>query len=215
MPEFKQLIEGYHRFRDDAYPSQKVRYDALSSSGQSPSVMIISCCDSRVDPATVFDTEPGQAFVVRNVANLVPPFEQSSGLHGVSAAIEFAILGLKVKHIVVMGHGMCGGCRAALTQEMHGNQPGEGGFIADWISLLDDARQPIAEALGTQGREAERAMEHAAVKVSLSNLRSFPCVRRNERDGSLKLHGSYFSISDGQLHILDEATGSFAPAERT
>jgi len=115
MPEFKSLLEGYQRFRSDAYRHQKARYDALASEGQSPPVMIISCCDSRVDPATIFDTVPGQVFALRNVANLVPPFETGGGLHGASAAIEFGVLGLEVKHIVVLGHGQCGGIKAALS----------------------------------------------------------------------------------------------------
>jgi carbonic anhydrase len=116
-----------------------------------------------------------------------------------------------VKEIVVMGHGMCGGCRAALTQELHEKEPGEGGFIAHWIKLLDDARAPIAEKLGTTGRTAERAMEMAGVMVSLANLRTFPCIRRKERDGQLKLRGAYFAISDGVLHLLDEASSTFEP----
>jgi len=112
----------------------------------------------------------------------------------------------------VMGHGMCGGCKAALTQELHGSSPGEGGFIADWMGLLDEARDPIAARLGTEGREAERAMEQAGVKVSLHNLRSFPCIREAEREGTLRLRGAFFAISDGVLHLLDEASGEFHPA---
>jgi carbonic anhydrase len=107
---------------------------------------------------------------------------------------------------------MCGGCQAALTQQLHGNEPGEGGFVATWIDMLDDVREPIAETLGTTGREAERAMEMAAVKVSLANLRTFPCDREKERSGHLTLRGAYFAISDGVLHLLDEKTGQFKPA---
>ena len=179
--------------------------------GQQPEVMIIACSDSRVDPAQIFDVDPGEIFVVRNVAALVPPFETNPGHHGVSAALEFATQVIKVKEIIVMGHGMCGGCRAALTQELQGAPPGEGGFIADWIGLLDEARDPIAARLGTSGREAERAMEQAGVKVSLANLRTFPCIRRQEREGMLKLRGAFFAIADGVLHLLDEGTGNFEP----
>jgi carbonic anhydrase len=150
---------------------------------------------------------------VRNIAALVPPFETSPGLHGVSAALEFAVQVLEVKEIVVMGHGMCGGCKAALTQDLHGAAPGEGGFIADWIGLLDDVRGPIAAEYGTTGRTAERAMELAGVRVSLANLRTFPCIRRKEREGKLKLRGAFFAISDGLLHVMDEATGEFAPID--
>jgi carbonic anhydrase len=175
-------------------------------------VMVIACSDSRVDPAQIFDVDPGEIFVLRNVAAMVPPFETTPGHHGVSAALEFAVQFLKVKQIVVLGHGMCGGCRAALTQEMHGTEPGEGGFIADWIGLLDEARTPIAAKLGTEGRVAERAMEQAGVKVSLANLRTFPCIRRKERSGELSLTGAFFAISDGVLHLLDEASDEFHPA---
>ena len=174
--------------------------------------MVIACADSRTDPALVFDADPGEIFVVRNIAAMVPPFETNPGHHGVSAALEFAVQVLKVREIVVMGHGMCGGCKAALTQELHGTEPGQGGFIADWISMLDEAREPIAAELGTEGREAERAMEHAAVKVSLQNLRTFPCVQELEERGKLRLRGAFFAISEGVLHLLDEETGEFAPA---
>lgn len=213
MPEFATLLEGYRRFRTGAYPLQKARFDRLSHEGQSPKLMVIACSDSRVDPAQIFDVDPGEIFVVRNVAALVPPFETSPGHHGVSAALEFAVQFLEVRQIVVMGHGACGGCNAALTREMHGAEPGEGGFIADWIGMLDEAREPVANRHGTTGTEAQRAMELAAVKVSLANLRTFPCVRKKEREGSLKLRGAYFAIADGLLHVLDESTGTFAPVD--
>ncbi len=211
-PEFNQLVGGYRRFRHSSWTPHRERWQQLRE-GQQPQVMIIACSDSRVDPSQIFDVDPGQIFVVRNVAALVPPFETTPGHHGVSAALEFAVQVLEVKEIVVMGHGMCGGCRAALTQDLHGAAPGEGGFIADWIGLLDEAREPIAARHGTSGRSAERAMEEAGVKVSLTNLRTFPCIRSKERDGKLNLRGAFFAISDGILHVLDEATGEFAPVE--
>ena len=211
MKCFDEMVAGYRRFRSGDWQRQHERWDQLKE-GQSPQVMIIACSDSRVDPSQIFDVSPGELFVVRNVAALVPPFETSPGRHGVSAALEFAVQFLKVREIVVMGHGMCGGCQAALTQDLHGNEMGEGGFVANWIDMLDEAREPIAHRHGTQGRMAERAMEQAAVKVSLANLRSFPCVREKEADGSLSLHGAYFAISDGILHLLDETSGDFAPA---
>lgn len=209
MPEFAKLLEGYRRFRANAYALQKERFDRLAHDGQHAKLMIIACSDSRVDPAQIFNIDPGEVFVVRNVAALVPPFETTPGHHGVSAALEFAVQVLEVRQIIVMGHGMCGGCRVALTQELHGAEPGEGGFIADWIAMLDEARAPIAASLGTTGRVAERAMEEAGVKVSLANLRTFPSIRRKEREGTLKLRGAFFAISDGVLHVLDEATGKF------
>jgi len=209
-PQLARLIEGYHRFRATGLDTKRERWQTLSE-GQQPEVMVIACSDSRVDPSQIFDVDPGEIFVVRNVAALVPPFETNPGLHGVSAALEFAVQVLKVKEILVMGHGKCGGCKAALTQELHGAEPGEGGFIANWIGLLDEARGPIAASLGTEGRDAERAMEHAGVRVSLQNLRTFPCVRRKERSGELKLRGAFFAIADGALHVLDEDTGEFHP----
>lgn len=210
--ELASLIEGYRRFRANGWNPRRERWAALGE-GQHPQIMVIACSDSRVDPAQVFDVDPGEIFVVRNVAAMVPPFETSPGLHGVSAALEFAVQVLKIKEVVVLGHGMCGGCKAALTQELHGAEPGKGGFIADWISLLDEAREPIAKAMGTKGRDAERAMEQAGVKVSLANLRSFPCVAEKEATGSLRLRGAFFAISDGLLHLLDEDTGKFEPVE--
>ncbi len=209
-PEFARLVDGYRRFRETGWNRNRERWRTLSE-GQQPDVMVIACADSRVDPSQIFDMDPGRIFVVRNIAALVPPFETTPGRHGVSAALEFAVQVLQVKEIVVMGHGLCGGCKAALTQELHGNDPGEGGFISNWIALLDEAREPIAARLGTTGRDAERAMEQAAVRVSLDNLRTFPCIRRKERDGALKLRGAFFAISDGVLHVLDEANGEFSP----
>jgi carbonic anhydrase len=204
------LLDGYRRFRDGGWTLNRERWTRLRE-GQQPQAMIIACSDSRVDPSQIFDVDPGEMFVVRNVAALVPPFETSPGHHGVSAALEFAVQVLKVKEIVVMGHGMCGGCKAALTQELHGAEPGEGGFIADWISLLDEARKPVADEFGTKGRPAERQMEQAAVRVSLDNLMTFPCIRRKVRDGELKLRGAFFAISDGVLHLMDDSTGQFEP----
>ncbi len=212
MPEFAELLRGYRRFRKEGYPRQKARYDELVTAGQHPKLMIIGCSDSRVDPAQIFDVDPGEIFVVRNVAALVPPFEVTPGQHGVSAALEFAVNFLKVRQIVVMGHGRCGGCQAALTREMHGRPPGEGGFVGNWVSLLDKAREPIARELGTTSREAEREMELAAVRVSLDNLRTFPAVREREEAGHVVLRGAYFAIADGILHVLDQETGEFGPA---
>lgn len=211
-PQLSHLIAGYQRFRDQAWTENRARWAQLRE-GQQPEVLIIACSDSRVDPAQIFDVDPGEAFVVRNVAAMVPPFETAPGYHGVSAALEFAVQVLKVKEIMVMGHGKCGGCRAALTRELHGTEPGEGGFIANWISMLDDVRDPIVERYGTTGREAERAMELAGVRVSLANLRTFPCIRRGERDGSLRLRGAFFAIADGLLHLMDDVTGEFAPVD--
>jgi carbonic anhydrase len=211
-PQLDRLIAGYRRFRENAWTPNRGRWADLRE-GQQPEIMVIACSDSRVDPSQIFDVDPGEMFVVRNVAAMVPPFETTPGHHGVSAALEFAVQVLKVREIVVIGHGMCGGCKAALTQELHGTEPGEGGFVADWIALLDEAREPIARELGTEGRVAERAMEQAGVRVSLANLRTFPCIQRKEASGELKLRGAFFAISDGVLHVLDEADGHFHPVD--
>jgi carbonic anhydrase len=212
MTDFNDMLAGYRRFRETGWAQQRERWDELSE-GQSPRVMVIACSDSRVDPTQIFDTSPGEIFVVRNVAALVPPFETTPGHHGVSAALEFAVQVLKVGEILVMGHGKCGGCKAALSQELKDAPPGEGGFIANWIDLLDGARDKVVARYGEDyGPDASRAMEQEGVKVSLDNLRTFPCVRSKERDGSLKLVGAFFAIADGQLHVLNEDTGDFSPA---
>lgn len=205
MPEFRFLLDGYRRFRDTSYRTQRDRWETLAS-GQEPPVMIVACCDSRVDPATIFDTEPGQAFIVRNVANIVPPFDTDGGPHGVSAAIEFAVQALQVRHIVVMGHGACGGVKAALERrdETHRHES----FIADWIALLADARDRV---VARDPEDPQLELEFEGVKTSLRNLRSFPYVAEREASGSLKLHGCHFSIAEGRLYLLDEYRGEFTP----
>jgi carbonic anhydrase len=206
VPEFTALVEGYHRFRSESYLKQKIRYDELASDGQAPPIMIISCCDSRVDPATVFDTVPGQVFALRNVANLVPPYELGGGLHGVSAAIEFGVLGLEVRHIVVLGHAQCGGIKASLSgSDLVKNGPS---FVDKWMGLISDARDRI---LATDTDDPHHDLELETVKVSLANLRSFPFIAERERAGLLKLHGAYFGIAEGRLSVLDEQTGAFEP----
>jgi carbonic anhydrase len=203
-PQLDRLVAGYRRFRESGWNPNRERWATLRD-GQEPEIMVIACSDQ------IFDVDPGEIFVVRNVAAMVPPFETAPGHHGVSAALEFAVQVLKVREIVVMGHGMCGGCKAALTQDLKGAEPGEGGFIADWISLLDEAREPVAAKYGTTGRAAERAMELAGVKVSIANLTTFPLVRRAIASGQLRLTGAFFAISDGVLHVLDESDGEFHP----
>jgi carbonic anhydrase len=201
MSEFQVLLRGYERFRAGRYDSERRRWETLAN-GQSPPVMIIACCDSRVDPATIFDTEPGQAFILRNVANLVPPFEQGSGVHGVSAALEFGVTHLNVRHIVVMGHGACGGCAAALGG--HGDP--DRTFIDRWIALLD----PAVERVRASGAaDPQLALELEGVRTSLTNLRSFPFVAEREAAGDLELHGCHFAIASGRLWELDQGSGLF------
>lgn len=206
MPEFNALVEGYHRFRSESYLKQKTRYDELASDGQAPPIMVISCCDSRVDPATVFDTVPGQVFALRNVANLVPPYELGGGLHGVSAAIEFGVLGLEVRHIVVLGHAQCGGIKASLSgSDLGVNGPS---FVDKWMGLISEARDQV---LSTGTDDPQHDLELETVKVSIANLRSFPFIAEREQSGILKLHGAYFGIAEGRLHVLDEEAGVFEP----
>ena len=185
------------------------RWDELKD-GQSPKVMVIACSDSRVDPSQIFDTSPGEIFVVRNVANLVPPYEVGGGYHGVSAALEFAVTQLEVPEVLVMGHASCGGCKAALTHGFEDAKAGEGKFISDWVGMLDAARERVIAKHG-DGPDASREMEHEAVRVSLNNLRTFPFVAKREAQGTLKLRGAYFAIADGVLHVMDD-DGVFAPA---
>ncbi|AXJ97135.1 MULTISPECIES: carbonic anhydrase [unclassified Sphingomonas] len=209
MTDFADMIDGYRRFRATGWAQQRERWDELKD-GQSPKVMVIACSDSRVDPSQIFDVSPGEIFVVRNVANLVPPYETGGGRHGVSAALEFAVTQLQVPEVVVMGHASCGGCAAALSGAFEGHQPGEGGFIAHWVDLLDEARDKVRAEHG-DGPEAKRELEHEAVRVSLANLRTFPFVTEREAAGTLRLRGAYFAIADGVLHVMDD-DGAFAPA---
>jgi carbonic anhydrase len=196
MDDFNILIDGYHRFRVGDYAHQRSRWASLAE-GQDPSIMIIACSDSRVDPTTIFDTKPGQLFVIRNVANLVPQYESDSGRHGVSAALEFAVEHLKVKHIVVMGHAQCGGIKAALAP----HTLREGSFISRWMTLVDAPRQHVMMALELE----------PAIKQSIENLRSFDFVASAEAEGHLSLHGAYFGIKDGALQLLDPKEGHFLP----
>jgi carbonic anhydrase len=209
MPQthFAELIDGYHRFRTSDLHRQHDRWEQLRGK-QEPKVMVIACSDSRVEPAQIFDTLPGEIFVVRNVAALVPPFETGGGLHGVSAALEFAVTKLNVEEIVILGHGACGGCAAALSGVFKDAEPGEGGFVRDWVSILDDARDKVKAKCG-DAPEASREMEYEAVRTSVANLDTFPFVRAAKEAGKLKVQGSYFSIFDGELHVMDE-NGEFS-----
>jgi carbonic anhydrase len=210
MPYLSQLIEGYRRFRENDWPRERERWAELAE-GQSPKVMILACADSRSDPAQIFDARPGEMFVVRNIAALAPPYETSRGYHGVSSALEFAVTQLKVSEILVMGHGLCGGCAAALTGQFDDTQPGEGHFIADWVGMLSAARDQVRARHGELDRSAFLEMEREAVKVSLANLRTFPWIAEREQSRTLKLHGAHFSIAEGRLYVLDEAESEFRP----
>jgi carbonic anhydrase len=211
MPHLERLIEGYRRFRESDWAHERERWSEMAE-GQSPKVMILSCADSRVDPAQIFDAKPGEMFVVRNIAALAPPYETSRGFHGVSAALEFAVSQLEVGEIVVMGHGLCGGCAAALTGQFEDTPPGEGHFIADWVRMLNGARDRVRARHPQLDRDAFLDMEREAVRVSIANLRTFPWIAEREADGRLKVHGAHFSIAEGRLYVLDEAEEHFRPA---
>jgi carbonic anhydrase len=201
----QRLTEGYRAFLDERFPREKNRFEALAEKGQSPEVMVIGCCDSRVSPEVIFDASPGELFVVRNVANLVPPFETQGKYHGVSAALEFAALNLRVKHIVVMGHSGCGGIRASLDHEAL--RQTEAAFVTNWMSMLDGARERVLAANpGGDPAVLRRALEREGIKTSLDNLRTFPCIQALEAKGRVKLHGTYFDIAEGSLSVLDPAT---------
>ncbi len=210
MTRFTDLVDGYRRFRATDWPIERERWSELAE-GQSPRVMVLTCADSRVDPAHIFDARPGEMFVVRNIAALAPPFETAPGYHGVSAALEFAVTQLEVEEILVLGHGLCGGCAAALTGQFDGADPGEGQFIASWVSMLNGARDAVRRQHPKLDASAFLEMELEGVKVSLANLRTFPWIAQRERDGRLTLHGAHFSISEGRLYVLDEAEGRFRP----
>ena len=210
MPYLTQLIEGYRRFRETDWARERERWSELSE-GQNPRVMVLSCADSRVDPSHIFDARPGEMFVVRNIAGLAPPYETSPGHHGVSAALEFAVTQIKVGEILVMGHGLCGGCAAALTGQFDNSEHGEGHFIADWVGMLGEASANVRARHSELDQDAFLDMEREAVKVSLANLRTFPWIAEREQAGELKLHGAHFAIGEGRLYVLDEAEGEFRP----
>ena len=210
MAQLEEMIRGYRRFRENGWARERERWSELAE-GQSPKVMVLACSDSRTDPTQIFDARPGQMFVVRNVANLAPPFETSHGYHGVSAALEFAVTQLEVEEVLVLGHGSCGGCAAALTGQFDHADHGEGHFIAAWVDMLKTAATTIRSGHAALDEAAFLAMEHEAVKVSLANLRTFPWVIEREAAGRLTLHGGHFSIAEGRLYLLDEAEDAFRP----
>ena len=204
------LIEGYRRFRTGPYQAQRRRYDALAVRGQHPQAMVIACCDSRVDPTIVFDAAPGELFVLRHIAALVPPCERDGKHHSASAAIEYAVTQLSIPNIVVFGHGRCGGVEASLSGRFDEAPECEGGFIHHWMDVIRPARDGVrAVAAAHPDVDAQRALELASIRVSLDNLRSFPFVAEREAAGGLRLHGAYFDIADGELRLLDPAGDRF------
>ncbi len=206
-----KLLGGHERFRTTRLNSERERYEELAETGQKPDTMVIACCDSRSSPETIFDAAPGEMFVVRNVANIMPPYEQDGEYHGTSAALEFAVQELRVKHIVVMGHGRCGGIKAfrgQLTGE--DQQPlSPGDFIGRWISLLEPVAARIERVEGESAEDLQVKLEEESIRQSIEHLKSFPCVSILLERGQIALHGAWFDISTGQLSVLDPATGAF------
>lgn len=197
----KSLLDGYRRYRD-GMADDRGRLEQLAALGQAPAALVIACSDARLLPQEILDAGPGDLFIVRNVANLVPPYEVKGGFHGTSAAIEYAVLHLKVPHVVVMGHSRCGGIEAYRTGQRLAEA--EGDHVSRWMSMLGTA----ATAAGDSD-DPQQALEHAAIRTSLANLRSFPALAKREKEGLLALHGVHMDIATGQMSVLDEATGVF------
>jgi carbonic anhydrase len=198
------LLAGYQRFRVNGWPEQSRTYESLATHGQSPKAMVVACVDSRVDPAIVFDTAPGEMLTVRNVANLVPPYAPDAAYHGTSAALEFGVRVLGVSHLIVLGHGLCGGVRALLD----GAPVNAGEFVVPWMKIAESAR---FRALEVPPDERQQRCEHECIKVSLGNLMTFPWIAERVTAGQLKIYGAWFDIHTGVLMLL-QPDGSFAPA---
>ncbi len=206
----EKLADRFRRFHHRHFLPKAEEYEELATYGQTPEAMVISCSDSRVDPETIFSAMPGELFVVRNVANLVPPYETGGKFHGVSSAIEFAVLNLRIKHLIVMGHSGCGGVTAALDQSAAIQT--EAQFISRWMSMLDDARRRVLAA-HPSAPHSERlsALEREGVKTSIKHLRTFPFIADAENKGRLSLHGAYFDIASGTLSVLNHSRNEFFP----
>lgn len=204
--ELQRLVTGFRQFREKYFDSENSLYRQQLANSQSPKTLIIGCSDSRVDPALITSSGPGDLFVVRNVANLVPPYETGGMHHGVSAAIEFAVVNLKVENVIVMGHRQCGGIRA-LVSGIHTDSES---FIDRWVAI---ARPAHFRALAANPNADQETLcqhcEREAIKISLANLRSFPFVRDAEKNRGMNVIGAYFDIETGQLLELNQATGEF------
>ena len=207
MPLPSRLLEGYANFRSGRYAAESERYLKLGEGQQKPTIMMIACCDSRAAPELVFDAGPGEIFVVRNVANLVPPYTPDGGHHATSAALEFAVLSLGVKHVVVMGHGRCGGIRAVITPA---GPLSHTDFIGSWMRGINDVARVVPRAEGASDAEHERHIERASIEHSLANLRTFPWLRMKESHRELTVHGAWFDISMGELHVYDKDRAEWA-----
>jgi carbonic anhydrase len=189
------FIAGYRRFRAGTWRNERARFEELSKFGQKPRALVIGCSDSRTDPQMVFNAAPGELFVIRNIANLVPPYGPDDQPHGISAAIEFAVRALKVPQIIVMGHAMCGGIQALLN-----GAPAEVcDFVGQWVRIAERAR---VRALTAPPEGRQDICEHESVRLSLDNLMTFPWIASAVGAGKLRLHGCFFDIRSGTLERL-------------
>lgn len=206
----ENLADRYRRFKLRHFVPNAAHYEELATLGQNPDTMVIACSDSRCDPETIFSAMPGELFVLRNVGALVPPYETGGNFHGVSSAIEFAILNLRIRHLIVLGHSGCGGIKAALDNNAAIET--EAHFISRWMSMLDEARIAVVNKY-PDGPQAARqtALEQEGVKQTIINLRTFPFVSKHEEQGRLSLHGAVFDIKTGTLNILNDSRGEFFP----
>ncbi|MCC8937417.1 carbonic anhydrase [Bradyrhizobium sp. Arg68] len=202
----KHLIDGYHAFATQRLPTEQSRYRELSERGQSPETMLIGCSDSRVSPEVIFDAGPGELFVVRNVANLVPVYQPDTAAHGVSAALEYAVSVLQVKHVVVLGHAQCGGIRA-FVDKIKPLTPGD--FIGKWMQMFIKPGEIVEQREHESMQDFVVRIEKAAVFRSLENLMTFPFVRDRVHNGQMQLHGAYFGVAEGSLFVLDQAAKEF------
>jgi carbonic anhydrase len=196
-----ELIDGYRAFRSERWPDERQRYLDLAKHGQKPQTLVITCSDSRSDPATIFNASPGSMFVIRNVAAIVPPYETDNSHHGTSAAIAFAVLSLQVRNILVMGHAQCGGVAAALDHSIAKDVP----FLSAWVDLL----KPAVARLPRDGHDLHTLLEQDGVRLSLERLMEFPFVAERVKAGLLELNGARFGIADGKLELLDRKVDSF------
>jgi carbonic anhydrase len=205
------LLDGYSQFMSGRYAREEERYKELAASGQNPSTMIIACCDSRAAPETIFNAGPGELFILRNIANLVPRYEPDANLHGTSAAVEFAVKHLQIKDLVIMGHGRCGGIQAAL--DPRGSVMTQSDFIGNWMSLLAPVSEQVSKNTWMTESERRTALERISIRHSIGNLRTFPYIKAMEDEGKLALHGAWFDISTGELWVMDADSGDFIRPE--
>ncbi|PPD14227.1 MAG: carbonate dehydratase [Methylobacterium sp.] len=200
-----RLLEGYNTFREGRLPQERARFEEMAENGQKPEIMVIACCDSRVSPEVIFDARPGELFVVRNVANLVPPYAPDGELHGTSAALEFAVQALKVRHIVVMGHGRCGGVHSyvrRLRNPSADDALSPGDFIGRWMTLISPAAESLPEQAQESDAEYAERLAIASIRNSIENMLTFPCVSILHGRGQLALHGAVFDVQTGLLRTL-------------